>query len=246
MTGVRSTKEAIAWVETTFHVSYTESGMRKLLLRLDYRYKKPAPVPANANPEAQQSWLAEYGEKSLLTAHGRVYFIDAAHLLHNAVPSHGWIKRNRRVELPTNSGRNRLNVLGAYSPDDHSLIAIEDTASCDAEMVCRLLHKLRAAHAGSSADAGAGQCALSTGKACTGTGRELQITLLFLPPYSPNLNLIERFWKFLSKHTMRNRFYPTFAAFRAAIQQIIFHLDDYTDELTSLMTEHFQLFGQRS
>ena len=75
-----------------------------------------------------------------------MYFVDAAHLLHNAVPSHGWIKRNRRVELPTNSGRNRLNVLGAYSPDDHSLIVIEDTASCDAEMVCRLLHKLRSSH----------------------------------------------------------------------------------------------------
>jgi transposase len=61
--GVRSTKEAIAWVETTFQVSYTESGMRKLLQRLDYRYKKPAPVPASAAPEAQQAWLAQYAEK---------------------------------------------------------------------------------------------------------------------------------------------------------------------------------------
>ena len=61
--GVRSTKEAIAWVETSFQVSYTESGMRKLLHRLDYRYKKPAPVPANADPEAQQAWLGQYAEK---------------------------------------------------------------------------------------------------------------------------------------------------------------------------------------
>jgi putative transposase len=61
--GVRSTKEAIAWVETTFQVSYTESGMRKLLLRLDYRYKQPAPVPASADPQAQQVWLAAYREK---------------------------------------------------------------------------------------------------------------------------------------------------------------------------------------
>ena len=61
--GVRSTKEAIAWVETTFQVSYTESGMRKLLLRLDYRYKQPAPVPDSADPQAQQVWLAAYREK---------------------------------------------------------------------------------------------------------------------------------------------------------------------------------------
>ena len=61
--GVRSTKEAIAWVETTFQVSYTESGMCKLLQRLDYRYKKPAPIPASADPAAQQAWLAQYAEK---------------------------------------------------------------------------------------------------------------------------------------------------------------------------------------
>jgi transposase len=60
---VRSTKEAIAWVETTFAVSYTESGMRKLLQRLDYRYKKPAQVPAKSDPEAQAAWLTSYAEK---------------------------------------------------------------------------------------------------------------------------------------------------------------------------------------
>jgi transposase len=61
--GVRSTKEAIAWVETTFQVSYTESGMRKLLQRLGYRYKKPVPVPAKANPDHQLAWLDQYLEK---------------------------------------------------------------------------------------------------------------------------------------------------------------------------------------
>ncbi len=61
--------------------------------------------------------------KGGLTRRGRVYFLDAAHLLHAAVPSQGWIKRNHTMQLRTNSGRNRLNVLGAYSPDDQSLIS---------------------------------------------------------------------------------------------------------------------------
>ena len=60
---VRSTKEAIAWVERTFAASYTESGMRKLLQWRDYRDKKPAHVPAKADPEAQAAWLARYAEK---------------------------------------------------------------------------------------------------------------------------------------------------------------------------------------
>jgi transposase len=185
-------------------------------------------------------------KKGLLTPNGRVYFVDAAHLLHNAVPSHGWIKRNHRVELPTNSGRSRLNVLGAYSPDDHSLIVIEDTASCDAEMVCRLLHKLRATHADVPLLLVLDNVRYQRAKRVQELAEQLQITLLFLPPYSPNLNLIERFWKFLRKHTTRNRFYATFAEFRAAIQRVIFHVDDYADELASLMTERFQLFGQCS
>ncbi len=87
-------------------------------------------------------------KKGALKGQGKLYFVDAAHLLHNAVPGRGWIKRTMTVEFKTNSGRNRLNVLGAYSPDDHTLIAIEGTESCDAEMVCRLLHKLRTANPG--------------------------------------------------------------------------------------------------
>lgn len=73
---------------------------------------------------------------------------------------------------------------------------------------------------------------------------ELQMTLLFLPPYSPNLTLIERFWKFLRKHVTANRFSATFAEFRAAVTTLLANLAAYRDELASLMTENFHLFGQ--
>jgi glutamine synthetase adenylyltransferase len=167
-------------------------------------------------------------KKGALKGLGKVYFGDAAHLLHNAVPGRGWIKRTTTFELKTNSGRNRLNVLGAYSPDDHSLIAIEGTESCDAEMVCRLLHKLR----------------YQRTRRVRALARRLRIRLLFLPPYSPNLNLIERFWKFLRKKIMRNTYYATFTEFRAAIQRLLANLSNYMDELTTLMTENFHLFGK--
>lgn len=60
---VRSTKEAIAWVEKHFGMDYTESGMRKFLKRLDYRYKKPAQVPSKADRDAQAAWLESYAKK---------------------------------------------------------------------------------------------------------------------------------------------------------------------------------------
>jgi transposase len=73
--------------------------------------------------------------------------------------------------------------------------------------------------------------------------KRLRISLLFLPLYSPNLNLIEQFWKFLRKQVLHNTYYATFAEFRAAIQRLLANLDAYTDELTTLMTERFHLFG---
>jgi transposase len=60
---IRSTAEAIAWVEQQFDVTYSESGMAKLLKRLDYRYKQPSLLPAKADPEAQAAWVATYTAK---------------------------------------------------------------------------------------------------------------------------------------------------------------------------------------
>jgi transposase len=60
---VRSTAQAIAWVEEQFGLSYSDSGMRKLLKRLDYRYKQPALLPAKANPDVQAAWVETYTAK---------------------------------------------------------------------------------------------------------------------------------------------------------------------------------------
>jgi transposase len=184
-------------------------------------------------------------KKGSLKGYGKVYFVDAAHLLHNAVPSQGWIKRGTTVEVKTNSGRDRLNVLGAYSPDDHTLVSIEGTASCDAELVCQLLRKVRAANPGKRLLLVLDNARYQRAAIVQALAKRLRIRLLFLPPYSPNLNLIERFWKFLRKKIMHNTYYATFAEFRAAIQRLLANLDTYAEELTTLMTEKFHLFGSR-
>ena len=173
-----------------------------------------------------------------------VYFLDAAHCLHNAIAGYGWIKRGATVELLTNSGRNRLNILGAYSPDRGDLISLSGTASCDAELVQQLLVGLRAAHPGEVPllvilDNVRYQHAASVKQ----RAEQLGIELLYLPPYSPNLNLIERFWKFLKKKVLRNRYYARFEQFVAAIEQFLGNVSAYASELKSLMTENFHLFS---
>ncbi len=76
----------------------------------------------------------------------------------------------------------------------------------------------------------------------TDAAKALRIELLYLPPYSPNLNLIERLWKFLKRKVARNRYHATFAAFRAAVQKVLNNLPADRAERASLLTERVQLF----
>ena len=177
-----------------------------------------------------------------MTRRGKVYFLDAAHLLHAAIPSQGWIKRGQTIQLKTNSGRNRLNILGAYSPDERDLISLEGRESCDAERVAQLLQKLRAANVGKRLLIVLDNAPDNHTEPVTRAARELHIRLFYLPTYSPNLNLIERFWKFLKRKVARNRYYTTFAEFRIAVQNVLNNIKAYRDDLTALMTERFQLF----
>lgn len=229
---VCSTAEAIAWIEEQFGLSYSDSGMRNLLKRLDYRYKQPAVLPANADPDVCMGRNL-HCRKGLLTRRGKVYFLDAAHMFHTAVPSQGWLKRGRSIQLKTNSGRNRLNILGAYSPDDRDLISLEGR---------ELLRKIRAANPGKRLLVVLDNASYHHAPAVKQVAGVLRIELLYLPPYSPNLNLIERFWKFLKRKVARNCYYATFADFRTAVQNVLNSLAVYGDELALLLAEGAQLF----
>lgn len=144
------------------------------------------------------------------------------------------------MELKTNSGRACLNILGAYSPDDESLEYQEDTSSCDAEMVCRLLKKLREANPGKRLMVVLENAKYNRARLVRKAAKRLRIELEYLPTYSPNL--IERFWKFMKKTVARNKYYATFNEFRAAVQRVLGNLGEYSKQLSSLMTETFQLF----
>ncbi len=181
-------------------------------------------------------------KKGALTRRGKVYFLDAAHLLHAAIPRQGWINRGQTVQLKTNSGRNRLNILGAYSPDERDLISLEGRESCDAERVAAVRKQIRQANPGKRLLVVLDNAPYNHALAVTEAAKALRIELLYLPTYSPNLNLIERFWKFLKRKVARNRYHATFAEFRAAVQKIVNNISAYRAELTSLLTERFQLF----
>ena len=74
---------------------------------------------------------------------------------------------------------------------------------------------------------------------------QLKIELLFLPPYSPNLNLIERLWKLVKKDCLYNVYYENFALFRGRIQTFLSTMNrTHQQKLNSLLTLNFQTFTE--
>ncbi len=108
------TKDIAAYVESVFGVIYSVSGMCYWLKRNNFSYKKPSLVPGKANKEIQEAWIAEYFKlKQSLKKDEVICFIDGVHPTHNTQLSYGWIKKGVRKEIPSNTGRQRLNISGA-------------------------------------------------------------------------------------------------------------------------------------
>ncbi|KAA6343559.1 hypothetical protein EZS27_008772 [termite gut metagenome] len=148
--------------------------------------------------------------------------------------------------MPTPSGRNRYNVLGAIHAVTHTLITICNETYINANVVCELLLEIRKTHAVETPltlvmdNARYQRCSLVRELA-----EKLKIELLFLPAYSPNLNLIERLWKWVKKDCLYGRYYESFSNFKKAIeatlQKVV--LKERKVELDSLLTLKFQSFN---
>jgi len=178
-----------------------------------------------------------------LTRRGKVSFLDAAHLLHAAIPSRGWIKRTMTVTLKTNSGRNRLTISGASSPDDQRRISWEGRESCAAERVAHVLQLSEQANPGKRLLLIRDNARSNHAPPVTDAAKARRIeSAEYLPPSSLNLNLIARLWKLVGRTVVRNRSHATFAAFRAAVQKILNNIPADRAERASLLTERFQRF----
>jgi transposase len=243
--GIRlSSAEPIEFVKTSFDVEYTPRGMGKLLKRLGYTYKKPKLVPGKANPEAQLEFLEDYQLiTETLGTNDVVYFSDATHPTHNTMPAYGWIKKGERHEIKANSGRQRLNICGAINIANWDF-QYQFEPTVNAESMLRLFKSLEAANP--KADhiyVVLDNAKYNHSKILREYLQGSRVKPLYLPPYSPNLNLIERLWKFFNKRVLYNRYYEKFDQMKEAVTQFFANMSSYSKELTSLLTENFEIIG---
>jgi len=211
-------KDIIAYVQSTWSVTYSVPGMRNWLQRYGFSYKKPALVPGKANEQQQREWLAQYEKlKQDLPADETICFMDGVHPTHNVQPAYGWIKKGVRKEIPANTGRARINLSGVVDVITHKVLVQEDDM-LNAEATIRFFRKLEDAYpTKSKIHLFCDNARYYRNKSVTEHLKTSRIRLHFLPPYSPNLNPIERLWKWMKECVLYNTYYEDFEDFKSAI-----------------------------
>ena len=180
-----------------------------------------------------------------LAGRGHVLFVDAAHFVYGTFLCCLW--SIVRIFVRAASGRQRFNVLGAWNAVTRELITITNTTVVNTDTMCALLRAVAARGLIGPVTLVLDNARYQRNAVVQGLAAELGIVLLFLPSYSPNLNLIERLWRFMKRKAAYGRYHPTFADFRAAIQDVLDRVPTtHADKLASLMTLNFQEFDEVS
>jgi transposase len=237
-----TTQAVIDYVKKKFVVSYSRSGMRDLLHRLGYEYKKPKLVPGNPDHEAQEIFSDQYKEFMLNKPDSiEVLFVDAVHPQHNTMAAYGWIKRGEKREIRTTTGRERLNLHGAMNAETLEVTIIESKTVDDASTI-QLLETLEQKYfLAKSIFVILDNARYHYSRRVQEFLKTSRIKLIFLPSYSPNLNLIERLWKFFKKNVLYNKYYEKLKDFRKASINFFKNISFYQKELESIMSDEFEL-----
>jgi transposase len=245
-TGVFHNADQIrSWIESTFGVTYSASGVKDLLGRIGASFHKVSGFFWKADVQEQKKWVRKHRRhKRQAGPETRRYFVDACHpvwgvdLLYSC-----WLLTGQRFYVGVGNGRKRLNILGAYCPDDHDYVDLRLTReNITGEQFVKLLEALRAKHPETAKFILYLDNARYYSKPCVKPwlAAHREFRLVPVPAYSPNLNLIERLWKFLRKKAL-NRWLKSFEEMQAAVAGVLDRLCDYRDELSTLMTERFAI-----
>lgn len=235
-------KEICSYVEAAYQVFYTAKGMTSLLHRLGFSYKKPKQVPGKANQKAQEEFIGRYNQlKATKSPDDRIYFMDGVHPLHNSQPAYGWIRKGKEQVLKTNTGRMRVNINGAYDIENRKVIIREDESINSQSTIALLEQMLREQPLGTLYIILDNARYYRSQMVREFLEKNQRLQFVFLPPYSPNLNIIERLWKFFKKKTTYNKYYEKFSVFREKCMGFFENIEEYENDLKSLMVDNFQL-----
>lgn len=243
-TRLYETAEAICgYVRQEFGVEYRAEGIVPLLHRIGFSYKKTKQVPARADEAEQAEFVAEFEQLQLEREPDEVhYFVDAVHPTLNSEASYGWIEKGKQYQILSNSGRSRMNILGAINANDVTDLITDEYKTINFEAAADFFRQISQKNPTASKikvfmdNAGYFKKMVKEGLI-----QDKRIEVKWLPTYSPNLNLIERLWKFFKKTTLKNKYHGTAKGFREQVREFFANIKEYKTELESLLTCNFRL-----
>lgn len=201
-------------------------------------------VPSKADTDEQKAFKEEKLDPRLEEAKSGervVFFVDAAHFV--LAPFLGYLWSFTRLFVKAPAGRKRFNVLGALNAITHELITVTNDSYINAESFCDLLWKISKLNLEVPITLVLDNARYQKCLLVWELADSLNIDLLYLPSYSPNLNLIERLWKFVKKQCLYSKYYSEFDTFKNAISDCLAHTHDkHKQKLDSLLTLNFQTF----
>jgi transposase len=237
-------REVADYIKGTFGISYTIAGVTKLLHRLAFVYKQTVVVPAKADRERQERFLTQYEElKTNLKETEKILFMDGVHPTHNTRAVRCWVKRGENKQIKTNAARERLNIQGVLDLEQTE-VRTHFSKTIDAVAVMHFFDEIQLAYAHLT------RIYLICDNARYYKNRDVQaylkqdncsITLIHLPTYSPNLNFIERLWKYLHQKIIGVTYREKFKQFEADIKAFFANIQDYKTDLQPFIGTRLRL-----
>lgn len=233
---IKDSKQVQEFILTKFGVKYASSNVIALLHRLGFVFKISKIIPGKLDKEKQLEFKEKYEAMEKNISEDEVFvFVDGAHPQHNTETTRLWILKGTEKEIKSNTGRNRINLNGAYNPHNGDVIIREDV-SINSQSTIELFKQIEEAYT----DKQTIYVIADNAKYYKSTLvkeylENSRIEILFLPPYSPNLNLIERLWKFLRKKIINTQYYSDFKEFKKAVMEFFKNINNYKEELKTFI-----------
>jgi transposase len=239
-----SAREAKSRIEDLSGISRSPSQVRVFMKRHGLRYIKAGHIPAKADSEKQQQWVKSTLEPAIEEAQKgecNLLFMDAAHFILEPFICALWCAV--RMFIKASSGRNRINVLGIVNAITKEVFTLCNTTYITADTIVTFLKLLKEHYGDLPLKIVLDNARYQHCKFVEEAAKKLNITLLFLPSYSPNLNIIERLWKFTKKKILYAKYYETPMKFHNAITDFYLTINQkYKADLKKLLTLKFQFF----
>jgi transposase len=197
------------YVKEKYGITYSRSGMTAWLKDQHFVYKSPKKVPGKLDPERQAEFIEQYKElKGNLKPDEEIYFIDGVHPEHQSQAVCGWIKKGEQKTLPTTGKQLRIHFSGAVSLAGIKVFT-QEYESIDSEAMVDFLKRLENSSPAKTIYVIMDNARANKNKKIEEFLKTSKIKIRYLPPYSPNLNPIERLWKIMREKKMYNQYYET-------------------------------------